>query len=620
MNDLETQRLNIVNSLIGAYGDLANQQKLANQNTRLVEGLRRNAQVKHVKVKGAEAKAELDAEEQKLQNLINLQEKYYKDKINFVNAKDGSKEEELYLGKLLDSEQKLNEAKKNTKLTQEQSVALAKEEVKYKEQLEKATTRNADKKQNADYKNIKQTYAEYAKLQEEITKMQLNTSGKNFTAQISGKTAEAIKLEEKLLALGIDVNNIDKTSVLTQEQKNALLDDEEKHKRTIQDLTRAAIDAENTALKKQQERLDNQKKNYGKSTYNSAERKYEQTVAAADVVGITDPQMMAQLDAYRNKLLELKSIRDQFANDPNAAGNEGLRRQFNQAALEAEKLRLGIKSVLDEAQELDRIANDDTRFLGRGEVLDPSKIDNVKAGIEQLAGTLQDGKVQINSWSEDGTKAFGTIDKGRGIIENVTIALKKGTGEIIAYSNATEQTGTAWQKYKSTMSGALQGLKRYTSYMFSAYRVIAMFRNGINSVKEIDAAMTELKKVTDETTETYSNFLKVASTRSSEIGATMKEFIESTSDFARLGYSLEEASKLSEVSNIYTNVGDGVSDVTQASESIISTMKAFKIEANDAISIVDRFNAVGKRIAQQYSNILKVSGYIGQSPIINFSF
>ena len=42
----------------------------------------------------------------------------------------------------------------------------------------------------------------------------------------------------------------------------------------------------------------------------------------------------------------------------------------------------------------------------------------------------------------------------------------------------------------------------------------------------------------------------------------------------------------------------GLDTVEESSESIISTMMAFGIEANDTMSIIDRFNAVGKGIAQ----------------------
>jgi len=44
---------------------------------------------------------------------------------------------------------------------------------------------------------------------------------------------------------------------------------------------------------------------------------------------------------------------------------------------------------------------------------------------------------------------------------------------------------------------------------------------------------------------------------------------------------------------VYQHVGDGIKDVSEATESLISTMKAFGIQASDSMSIVDKFNEVG---------------------------
>lgn len=118
-----------------------------------------------------------------------------------------------------------------------------------------------------------------------------------------------------------------------------------------------------------------------------------------------------------------------------------------------------------------------------------------------------------------------------------------------------------------------------------------------NNVVKLDTAMTELKKVTDETDATYSKFLDNAAERAQKLGTTMSDVVSSTADFSRLGYGLSEASELADAAIVYKNVGDGISDISEASESIISTMKAFGIEAKDAITIVDRYNEVGNRFS-----------------------
>lgn len=45
------------------------------------------------------------------------------------------------------------------------------------------------------------------------------------------------------------------------------------------------------------------------------------------------------------------------------------------------------------------------------------------------------------------------------------------------------------------------------------------------------------------------------------------------------------------------NVGDKIESMDEATQSIISTMKAFGIEASNAMSIIDKFNEVGNNYA-----------------------
>lgn len=131
--------------------------------------------------------------------------------------------------------------------------------------------------------------------------------------------------------------------------------------------------------------------------------------------------------------------------------------------------------------------------------------------------------------------------------------------------------------------------------------VIAGVMRGVtglyDAVVQLDSAMTELKKVTDETDTAYENFLSDAATKAVQIGTTYADFADSTASFARLGYNMEDASQLSEVANIYAVVGDEVDGIDGATNSIISTMKAFGIEVDDTMSIVDKFNEVGNRFA-----------------------
>lgn len=127
--------------------------------------------------------------------------------------------------------------------------------------------------------------------------------------------------------------------------------------------------------------------------------------------------------------------------------------------------------------------------------------------------------------------------------------------------------------------------------------IVRQAKKAVAAVKEIDAAMTELKKVTNETDSTYEKFLQNASSRAKAVGASVKDVVSATADFARLGYGIEDASALADTAIIYKNIGDGIEDISEASDSIVSTMQAFGIEASSAMEIVDKFNIVGNNYA-----------------------
>lgn len=128
----------------------------------------------------------------------------------------------------------------------------------------------------------------------------------------------------------------------------------------------------------------------------------------------------------------------------------------------------------------------------------------------------------------------------------------------------------------------------------SIYRVIGAFRQMVGIVTELDTGMTTLRRVTEETEATYRKFLKTAGNEAHELGSTVSGLVDSTGDFARLGYNIQEANALAKNAVMYSNVG--WLDIETATADMTSTMKAFNIEASDSIRIVDTFDILGKKL------------------------
>lgn len=227
------------------------------------------------------------------------------------------------------------------------------------------------------------------------------------------------------------------------------------------------------------------------------------------------------------------------------------------------------------------------------------KLSSFLTSNTRMMGT--DGYGQVSSMLNE-LKSGGTVTVGRlneidsalaRVNQSAVVAGKTGNSLATTFASALGKFGT-WALVTNVLMTGSKAMHQL-----------------VTNVRELDAAMTELRKVTDETESTYDTFFDNAADRARNVGATMTDTITATADFARLGYSVDDASKLADAALVYKNVGDDISDITTASQSITSTMQAFGVEADDVMSIVDKFNEVGKIIAQRRGNTSQANSYIG---------
>lgn len=134
------------------------------------------------------------------------------------------------------------------------------------------------------------------------------------------------------------------------------------------------------------------------------------------------------------------------------------------------------------------------------------------------------------------------------------------------------------------------------AYTYGAIqRIPEVIREMYQAVLDVDTAMTNLYKVTDETDAKYEEFLNNAGNTAKELGRNISSYIEQASTWAKLGYSIDQSSELAKVSSIYSNVGE-VDDETAVSD-LVTVMKAYNISADDAITVVDKYNKLGNEFA-----------------------
>lgn len=208
---------------------------------------------------------------------------------------------------------------------------------------------------------------------------------------------------------------------------------------------------------------------------------------------------------------------------------------------------------------------------------------------------------QILAWMNNNTKAakaYGEqLNQLRSKIETVTntkglTTIRKEFAGIRAEASARGLLGNT---FFTTLVNDIKKFSTWFGVGGAVARAIRTVKQMFTNVKELDTAMIELKKVTDETNDTYQEFLANSTIKAKELGVTITDLIKATSSFAKLGYSLEDSSKLGEVATMYANVGDEIESVDDAASSIISTIKAFDIDASDSMSIIDKINEVSNK-------------------------
>lgn len=204
-------------------------------------------------------------------------------------------------------------------------------------------------------------------------------------------------------------------------------------------------------------------------------------------------------------------------------------------------------------------------------------------GLEQTCNVLEEMAAELR----DTGHAVDDLDSR---FDDASASAKK-------FASNIELAGENTKSIKSRLGDLMNTLGFSFTYAEVFQKAIEIGRKMFETVTEVDTAMTELKKVTEEADSTYTRFLENAKSRAHGLGATVADTVSATADFARLGHTLTDASSLADAAIVYKNVGDGIEDISVASESIISTMQAFGVEAKDAMSIVDSFNNVGNNFA-----------------------
>ena len=134
-------------------------------------------------------------------------------------------------------------------------------------------------------------------------------------------------------------------------------------------------------------------------------------------------------------------------------------------------------------------------------------------------------------------------------------------------------------------------------------------QEAIKYVMDVEKSMIDLRRVVDMSDTQANTFQTSMHNLSVQLASTNSDTISTVATFAKLGYSLQDATQLGEIATKYNFAAD-INNMNEATLSLVSTMKAYKIEAKDSAGITNDINEVSNNYAvtaQDINTILQKS-------------
>lgn len=159
-------------------------------------------------------------------------------------------------------------------------------------------------------------------------------------------------------------------------------------------------------------------------------------------------------------------------------------------------------------------------------------------------------------------------------------------------SKQISNIGIAAKSSQTFTDSLYSGLRNFNNLVNVIQGTVQVVESLTSAVFELNEAQTEFKKVSDLTGSALDEYTEKASKLGDSVARTTSEMISAATEFRKSGYSDSDSLTLSHVATEYQNVADSELSAGEAASFIISQMKAFNINAEDATSIIDKTNEV----------------------------
>jgi len=221
----------------------------------------------------------------------------------------------------------------------------------------------------------------------------------------------------------------------------------------------------------------------------------------------------------------------------------------------------------------------------------------------QMTAWARSNSKAVKSVMRDNTRTYGdAINElhsrmNTAILNQDADAVKQIKEEFRLLQSEARATGNVGKSFADSFKSSFGSVAKLAASYVTISRVFNEMKQGVQTVVDLDTALVDLQKTSTATPSQLNQFYREANGIAKQYGTTTQQIIQGTADWSRLGFSLNDAQTMSKLSSQFSAISPGMS-VENATSGLVSTMKAFGIEADDVLDgIMSKVNSVGKIVA-----------------------
>lgn len=415
--------------------------------------------------------------------------------------------------------------------------------------------------QNID-KSLSELSQNILNVNKNMSNMGGNTGGavkqvENISNAYQDAAKEAEKLADAQSKIGQKTNI---SSASTESVTNSIKEENnvlEQNTQKIKENTQAKEQNANVNLNKYDKRLD---------SYNGKVDKYQATIDRFNDGGWTSKTYLENVQAVKNAVHEYETLLNELeGKDASLVTSDDINR--------LDKYEKKIKDTIA------TVTNMSAAEKGYNFVSGQKELDKIHKLLAENSKMSSEAKAKIKAY-------YAEIESG-----NPSMSLDKIHGEILKIYNAEVEAGRAGRTLWDTLKNSgFHQIAAQMAGMVGVYDVINLGKEGLSVVRELNTALTEMRKVSDESLQSLKNYQNTTFDTADAVGTTAKQIQNSTADWMRLGESMNQAAESAKDANVLLNVSE-FEGIDEATESLVSMSQAYK--NLDKMDIIDVLNNIG---------------------------